>query len=982
MGGAANLWQNSAVTLMIREKSILGIGVVLALAALILSITLQSRAGVSQLSIVVFGLGVALTTYALQRLRVRKNLQASDARFELIFDSSPIPLFVTNLSTGKILNANKSAEIQFGLTRVDAQKMTAPNFYVDPAQRTALAQRVVKEGRYRQLLQLKTAAGVTFWAAVSCTTITYDNSLCILTAIQDVTEQVDAEHALRESEQRLAAQSSTLTALMERQAGNDILEDRVPEILETCAQTIGVRRASMWQFSEDRSAIHCVDFYDVETQLHTSGQIIRREQFSAYFAALEHARLIAADDAHNNPATKVFSELYLKPNGIGAMLDVPLHQNQTVTGILCLEHVGGSRHWTAQEQNFALSVANLIVLALTDADRREANSRLAESELRARHVIDTAHDAFIGMDSDGQIVAWNAQAAKTFGWTTEEVVGRKLAETIIPHAFRDGHRRGLRRFLETGDAPVVSQTLELTALHRNGSEFPIEITITKPIRSDHSYFFGAFLRDISSRKQREEELKQAKESAEAATRAKSEFLANMSHELRTPLNGVLGYAQLMQRSATLTADQRESLDAISKCGSHLLDLINDVLDLSKIEAGRMESEPVPTDLRQLTVDLSYVMAEPVRRKGLRFSVEMAPDTPARVVVDGRHLRQVLLNLLGNAVKFTPIGDVALVVSRPHDDRLAFEVRDTGIGIPEDHLSSIFEEFRQTRAGSAAGGTGLGLSISRRLVQAMGGKLGVRSKVSEGSSFFFDIPLTLAEPSVIAAQDEADPGLGSRLAPDSHLTALVADDSTVNRRILASLLESAGAQVITAGGGVEAVELTAKYHPHVVLMDLRMDDLDGLTATRRILADPATESIPIIMVTASAFGDSRQAALDAGCVDFIVKPIGAEHLFRKLQQHLKVRFVASSEQTPAYEDSLVLPTGSHMADVGERLYEAASIGNVADLESLALELPSFGVAEASLGNHIGRLTAAFDFPALLELAQRIKNQEDGARATTT
>jgi PAS domain S-box-containing protein len=466
------------------------------------------------------------------------------------------------------------------------------------------------------------------------------------------------------------------------------------------------------------------------------------------------------------------------------------------------------------------------------------------------------------MDSNGCIVGWNAQAANIFGWTPEQAIGRTLSEMIVPPAFREAHRRGLRRFLESGEAPVVNQILELTALHRDGNEFPVEITITSPIRSNHGFFFGAFLRDISSSKQREQELKLAKESAEEATRAKSEFLANMSHELRTPLNGVLGHAQLMQRGATLTADQRESLDAISKCGSHLLDLINDVLDLSKIEAGRMDDEPAPTDLVQLTVDLRHVIAEPARRRGLKFSVDIAPDLPGRIVVDGRHLRQVLLNLLGNAVKFTSVGAVRLSVSRTDKGRLRFEVRDTGTGIEERHLADIFEEFRQTRAGAAQGGTGLGLAISQRLVRAMGGHLGVESTVGVGSVFFFDIPLVQADATGRVETGNDEPAPGSRLAADSPLTALVVDDSSVNRRILASLLESAGAQVITASGGAEAAELAARYQPRVVLMDLRMEGMDGLAATRRIKAQPETAAIPVIMVTASAFGDSRDAAMFA------------------------------------------------------------------------------------------------------------------------
>jgi PAS domain S-box-containing protein len=736
----------------------------------------------------------------------------------------------------------------------------------------------------------------------------------------------------------------------------------------------------MWGFVMERTAIQCLDLYE-QQRGHSTGQVLLRSDYRTYFEALEKERLIAAGDAHRDPRTAQFSEPYLKRFGIGAMLDVPMRQNDVAIGVLCLEHVGDARNWTADEQNFALSLANLIVVALSDAEKKEAVEKLAESEARARLIVDTAHDAFIGMNSDGKVVTWNAQAVATLGWTREEAIGQSLGNLIIPPAFREAHKIGLRKFLESGAAPVVNQRLELTALHRSGLEFPIEITITNPVAYEGGYFFGAFLRDISERRQHEAELKRAKESAEAATRAKSEFLANMSHELRTPLNGVLGYAQLMQRSNGLTSDQRESLDAIAKCGAHLLDLINDVLDLSKIEAGRIELEPGPTNLRQLTVELRHVIAEPARKKGLRFFVEIDPGLPSRLILDGRHMRQVLLNLLGNAVKFTEQGHILLTFSRAEDGRLYCEVSDTGIGIEENSLEEIFEAFRQTRDGSSAGGTGLGLTISQRLVAAMGGELRVKSQPGIGSSFYFLIPMVPAEN--LGAEEAGskieEPLFDAHLEPGQDLTALVADDSSVNRRILAALLDSAGVRVITAEGGKEAVALAIQHRPDIVLMDLRMRDLDGLQATRQILSNPATSSTPVIMVTASAFGDSRQAALDAGCVDFISKPIRAAQLFEKLQRHTGVRFASPHEVES--NDDLLESAPSSQCEIGKRLEEAASIGNVTEIEAIVKELANGNERDARLSTRIAQLSSKFDFPALLQLAGLMQAPQENPRAAT-
>jgi PAS domain S-box-containing protein len=937
----------------------------------------------------ILGTGVASTGIFYARLErstasnrsSAKQLEDSEARFRHLFDISPFAAAVTSIEGARVLAVNERASERFGIPRDKAVGLQAGQFYVDPSQRAVMVEQLQRTGQAEGwLIQLQTPAGERFWAEVFSRVVNFEGQAATLTVFHDVTERVAAEQALRSSEQRLATENKSLTELTARQAVGGIhFDDRLRDILEVAAKTVGVGRASMWRFESRGSAIHCVDLFERQSERHSCGQLLQRATYPNYFTALENERLIPADDAHRDRRTSEFSEGYLKPLGIGAMLDVPLRQNDATIGVLCLEHIGGERNWSADEQNFALSLANLIVVALSDASRREAVDRLEQSEARARLIVDTAHDAFVGMNSDGDVVMWNAQAAATFGWTANEAIGQSLADLVIPVAFREAHRNGLKRFLSTGEAPVVNQRLELSALHRDGHEFPIEITITNPISSGGGHFFGAFLRDISERRERESELRRAKESAEAATRAKSEFLANMSHELRTPLNGVLGYAQLLRRNHSLTSEQRESIDAISNCGSHLLDLINDVLDLSKIEAGRFELEPRPTDLHQLTVDLRHVIAEPARRKGLRFSVEVDPDVPTHVVIDGRHLRQVLLNLLGNAVKFTHEGEVTLILGRAEGERLYCEVRDTGIGIEPESLQEIFEAFRQTRAGSAAGGTGLGLTISQRLVASMGGELSVRSKPGHGSSFYFTLPLIAAEGAVVGSDEKSDEALfDSRLAAGEHLTALVADDSSVNRRILASLLESAGVRVIGASGGKEAVELTAEHKPDVVLMDLRMQDFDGLEATREILSNPATSSVPIIMVTASAFGDSRQAAFDAGCVDFIAKPIRAEQLFQKLQRHTKAHFVASGETVEEDTDAFVPDDGS-LSAVGQRLQEAASIGNIADLDAIVDELAKGNAIQVKLGARIARLRARFDFASVIQLAESLQAKARGRRA---
>jgi CheY-like chemotaxis protein len=324
--------------------------------------------------------------------------------------------------------------------------------------------------------------------------------------------------------------------------------------------------------------------------------------------------------------------------------------------------------------------------------------------------------------------------------------------------------------------------------------------------------------------------------------------------------------------------------------------------------------------------------------------------------------------------------VRLTIRRAEGWRLLFEVVDTGIGIEPGALSDIFEAFTQTKTGAAAGGTGLGLTISAHLVRTMGDELKVESEPGKGSRFHFALPLVQGTWASGSPHPDTEPTmvpLDARLAPGQTLRALVVDDSLDNRRILASLLESAGVSVITAAGGLEAIDLAHAHHPEVIFMDLKMSDLDGVEATRRLGHDPATAEIPVIAVTASAFGSTRQTARDAGCVDYLSKPVRAESLFAMLQMHLGVRFVTVADPTSPGEFHLT--DAAQRSKIAARLKQAVALGDVSEIQALVHDLKTGEVAEAVIGQRIGRLINDFDFEGLSELAASLVESAAGPRA---
>ncbi|MBU4261356.1 MAG: PocR ligand-binding domain-containing protein [Proteobacteria bacterium] len=426
--------------------------------------------------------------------------------------------------------------------------------------------------------------------------------------------------------------------------------------------------------------------------------------------------------------------------------------------------------------------------------------------------------------------------------------------------------------------------------------------------------------------ERTAELRAAKEFAEAANRAKSVFLAHMSHELRTPLNAVLGFTQLMKVDQGVTTQQLESLNIITQSGEHLLNLINNILDISKIESGRVLLEMSATDLHQILAEIQSLMHVKANEKGLSLIVEQSADLPRHVDLDAGKLRQVLINLVGNAVKYTKTGGVVLRAGitkyePPLSAQIRFEVQDSGPGIEADNLDRIFQPFEQlTNKPAAEPGTGLGLTICKQYVELMGGQLSVTSEVGMGSVFSFEIPLTVAPLTYTPTVHRHRPVIGIEEG-QPHRRLLIVEDHPESRLLLCKLLEPLGFDVKEAINGLKAVEIFEQWRPDLVWMDVRMPVMDGLEATQRIRSTEAGACTKIIALTAHALEDERREILTSGFDDFIRKPYREWEIFDALAKHLGIRFRYADDDSPTVERKSCEVTAEQLHKLPENLTDS-------------------------------------------------------------
>ncbi len=589
--------------------------------------------------------------------------------------------------------------------------------------------------------------------------------------------------------------------------------------------------------------------------------------------------------------------------------------------------------------------------------RRTAQLRQQTRYLRV--LIDTLPGWVWFKDTDSRYLAVNRAVADTWGCEVDAIVG--LADEDITPAMAAQFRAEDREVMATRQARTVE------APHQGGHGARWVETFKAPVLDDDGSVLGTvgFARDISERKQADRAREAALAEAQRLAQLRSDFLAQMSHELRTPLNAILGYAQLLRRDAALNETQRTGVDVIHDSGHHLLTMINDLLDSVKIEASKLELRSTPVALRQCLQALADMVRVKAGQKELRFSCQIEDGVPAMVLADEQRLRQALLNLLANAVKFTDRGSVSLTVRALPGERVGFEVADTGVGIEADQLERIFLPFEQ--AGEAQrrhGGTGLGLAISRQFVRLLGGEIAVESQPGQGCRFWFELVLPALDVAAPATRPQRQ--IVGYHGPRRQL--LVADDGAGNRRLLAAMLVPLGFQVEQAGHGQAVLDQVARRRPDLILMDVAMPGMDGLEATRRLRGQAALAGLPVIAISASASDADREHQRLAGIDASLAKPVELDLLLAQIGALLGLDWQWQPLPPQGGGDEggqvLVTPPPDEMAV----LHRLVQLGNMRDIQQRAAHLAQLDPRYRPFAAQLQRLAKGFQSLALLQLVE--------------
>ena len=834
------------------------------------------------------------------RIQAEEHLRASWKRFSTMFAKNSLPMLLIDPESGAIVDANIAATRFYGYSPEQFAAMRISQINALPPEE--VAQRLVQARdsvHNRFIVPHRLANGELRTVEASVSRIYTGDRPLLFSIIQDITEKEQLREQLEIHREHLehlvGARTAELHAANERLTRSDqrlsamfAMSQQAFKLDETEILQLGIEEAARLTDSEI-GYIHFLNedgetltlgTWSRQTLVHCSAAYDNHYPVSAAGIWADAVRLqqpVICNDYQNLPERKGYPEGHAH---LVRHLGMPVMEGGAVRLLIGVGNKA-TDYDDSDVKELQLIGNDLWAIIM----RRRAELRLLAAEARTRLIIESSADGIVQVGEHGRIAIVNPAACAMLGYTTEQLVGRNVHEAIHHCAGQTGAgREETCSLLEAIRGGQAMRREAETFWRADGRPLPVTVAI-HPMR-DRGALVGAVISfsDNTQRQAAAATLESARAEAERLAQSRSEFLANMSHEIRTPLNGVLGMAQIGYRDNLGRGKTQKTFARILESGQLLLAIINDILDLSKIEAGKLAVESLPVDPRRCADAAAASLADRAEQKGIKLLVDKAPDLPAAVLSDPTRIAQILLNLLSNAIKFTAHGEIRLGVLRD-DGLLVFRVSDTGIGMTSEQLEQIFLPFHQADSSTTRkyGGTGLGLTISRHLARLLGGDMHATSEAGCGSTFELRLPCIETERPVapMNAMSLSHAPAAPRL---KGLHILAAEDNEVNQLVLADMLTREGAEVEMVANGRLAVE-RAVQDPDafdVVLMDVQMPEMDGLEATRRIRA--LAPALPVIGQTAHALAAEHEKCRAAGMVDTITKPIDLGQLVAVILRH--------------------------------------------------------------------------------------------------
>ena len=808
----------------------------------------------------------------------RVRLQDNERRLRSILQAEPQGILVLGLDY-RVLQVNPAGCVLFdaGFSEEIIGKDFRDHIHPNDRSQIEAMQRTARDGREsRAKGRLTGFSGYTRWVDIASVPLPGDDGVvqAVLSVVRDVTEQ-------KRAERRQALQHAVAKVL----ASATTIEQAVPDLLQAIVMSLDWQVGAFWRVQGERQAIICEQNWAIDTTAVQEFLKVSREQAHMSGGDIPgrcwaRGEPLWVEDVAGDP---VFTRGAVGDIGmLRAACAFPIWLRTNVYGVM--EFFSKEAHEEDRDLLRSLGTAGRQIGLFVE--RTEVEAALHENEARTRLIIDTALDAVITTNHTGVITEWNTQAEEIFGWSVLEASGRDLAETIISPSDRNSYREYVRHLLDPSERSTPNQLVELMGLRRDGKEFPVEIAM-RPLPIEGSLIFSAFIRDITSRKEAERALQGYAEQLEsinrqldaalcdarAATEAKSSFLATMSHEIRTPMNGVIGMTNILL-DTPLTDEQRDYAETIRTCGDHLMTILNDILDFSKIEAGKLNLEVIAFNLRLVIDESLDLVAERASSKNLNVACLFHADVPRDLLGDPGRLRQVVMNLISNAIKFTDSGDVIVEVtaeSRSSEEAtIRVAVTDTGIGISDEARERLFQSFSQADGSTTRkyGGTGLGLAICKRLVEMMGGSIGVMSRVGQGSCFWFTVNLR--------RQAAGEQSVNPATVVLAGLRVLIVDEKVINQRSLEQMTKKWGMQPTCVRSGSEALDRLDRHSQDLpfdlVLLDLDMGSTDGVELARAITGRAEVARPRLVFLTSLGQRGDAKVAKEAGVAAYLTKPI--------------------------------------------------------------------------------------------------------------